>query len=101
MDGYNLHRLQHRLIHSQRHWKLPWERVHGLLQPSVTKQWSVFGAFRFHHVEASVFYLLANALRATGREEDARAALRRVSELHTTSLEVDRRIHDAVVAEAR
>ena len=54
-----------------------------------------------NHEEASIFYLLATALRATGRDEEARAALRRVSELHTTSLEVDRRMHDAMVAGAR
>jgi Flp pilus assembly protein TadD len=51
--------------------------------------------------EASVFYLLASALRATGRDEEARVALRRVSELHTNSIEVDRRMHDAMVAGAR
>ena len=51
--------------------------------------------------EASVFYLLATALRASGRDQEARVALRRVSELHTTSLEVDRRMHDAMVAGAR
>src|SRR5439155_1133774 len=35
------------------------------------------------------------------RELEARAALHRFSELHTTSLEVDRRMHDAMVAGAR
>ena len=38
---------------------------------------------------------------ATGREEEARAALHRVSELHTTSLEVDRKMHEAMVSGAR
>src|SRR5581483_4467563 len=51
--------------------------------------------------EPSIFYLLANALRAAGRSDDAKTALRRVAELHTTSLEVDRRLHDAKVAGAR
>jgi tetratricopeptide (TPR) repeat protein len=58
-------------------------------------------AGEMNHDEASVFYLLATALRATGRDEEARAALHRVSELHTTSLEVDRRMHDAIIAGAR
>ncbi|MGC2198045.1 MAG: tetratricopeptide repeat protein [Terriglobales bacterium] len=58
-------------------------------------------AAEMNHDEASIFYLLATALRATGRDEEARAALHRVSELHTTSLEVDRRMHDAMVAGAR
>jgi len=51
--------------------------------------------------EPTIFYLLAGALRATGREEEAKAALHRVSELHLTSLEADRRSHDAMVAGAR
>jgi len=51
--------------------------------------------------EPTVFYTLATALRAEGRDEEARAALHRVSELHTTSLEADRRSHDAMVAGAR
>lgn len=58
-------------------------------------------AAEMNHDEASVFYLLASALRASGRDEEARVALRRVSELHTTALEVDRRMHDAMVAGAR
>ena len=51
--------------------------------------------------EPTIFYLLAGALRAEGKDEEARSALRRVSELHMTSLEADRRAHDAVVAGAR
>jgi hypothetical protein len=38
---------------------------------------------------------------ATGQEEEAKAALHRVSELHTTSLEVDRKMHEARVTGAR
>ena len=51
--------------------------------------------------EPTVFYLLANALRAEGREDEAKIALRRVSELHMSSLDADRRAHDAMVAGAR
>ncbi len=51
--------------------------------------------------EPTVFYTLAAALRAEGHDEEARVALHRVSELHMTSLEADRRSHDAMVAEAR
>jgi tetratricopeptide (TPR) repeat protein len=51
--------------------------------------------------EPTVFYLLANALREEGRADEARQALRRVSELHMSSLEADRRSHDAMVAGAR
>jgi len=51
--------------------------------------------------EPTIFYLLASALRALGKDDQARAALRRVSELHTTSLEADRRAHDAMVEGAR
>jgi predicted Zn-dependent protease len=58
-------------------------------------------AAEMNHDEASVFYLLANALHASGREEEAREARRRVAELHTSSLEVDRKMHDAMVAGAR
>jgi len=51
--------------------------------------------------EPTIFYLLASALRREGYNEEARAALRRLSELHTTSLRADRRSHDAMVAGAR
>jgi hypothetical protein len=51
--------------------------------------------------ESTVFYTLAAALRAEGYDEEARAALHRVSELHMSSLEADRRLHDAMVAGAR
>jgi len=54
-----------------------------------------------NHDEASVYYLLATALRASGRDEEARVALRRVSELHTNSIELDRKMHEAMVAGAR
>src|SRR5579883_3350784 len=54
-----------------------------------------------NHDEASVFYLLASALRATGRDQEAKAALRRVAELHTNSIELDRKMHEAMVAGAR
>jgi hypothetical protein len=45
--------------------------------------------------------LLASALRAAGRDQEARAALRRVAELHTNSIELDRKMHDAMVAVTR
>jgi len=51
--------------------------------------------------EASIFYLLASALRATGRDDEAKVALRRVAQLHTNSIELDRKMHDAMVAGAR
>jgi len=51
--------------------------------------------------EPMIFYLLASALRAEGHTEEARAALQRVSDLHMTSLEADRKAHDAMVAGAR
>ena len=55
----------------------------------------------FSVFEASVFYLLASALRATGRDEEGKLALRRVGELHTNSIELDRKMHDSMVAGAR
>jgi tetratricopeptide (TPR) repeat protein len=58
-------------------------------------------ASEMNHDEASIFYLLASALHASGREEEAREARRRVAELHTNSIEMDRRMHDAMVAGAR
>ena len=51
--------------------------------------------------EASIFYLLAGAMRATGHDEEAKVALRRVAELHTNSIELDRKMHEAMVAGAR
>ena len=51
--------------------------------------------------EPTIFYLLASALHANGKDAEARSALRRVSELHSTSLEADRRAHDAMVEGAR
>jgi Flp pilus assembly protein TadD len=51
--------------------------------------------------EANVFYLLASAVRATGRDEEARVALRRLPELHTNSIELDRKMHESMVAGAR
>jgi hypothetical protein len=51
--------------------------------------------------EPTVFYTLAAALRAERHDEEGRAALRRVSELHMTFLEADRRSHDAMVAGTR
>ena len=51
--------------------------------------------------EPTTFYLLATALRATGHTEEAKAALRRVSELHLTALQADKLSHDAMVAGAR
>ena len=52
--------------------------------------------------EPSVFYLLASALRAAGRNEEARVALRRVSALHTTALDAEKRaLEDAHVVGAR
>jgi hypothetical protein len=51
--------------------------------------------------EPTVFYTLAAALRAEGYDEEARAALHRVSELPISSLEADRRSNDAMVAGLR
>jgi hypothetical protein len=44
---------------------------------------------------------VASALRATGRDEEAKVALRRVAELHTNSIELDRKMHESMVAGAR
>ncbi|PYX24979.1 MAG: hypothetical protein DMG82_06635 [Acidobacteria bacterium] len=46
-----------------------------------------------------MFYLLASALRATGRDEEGKLALRRVGELHTNSIELDRKMHESMVLE--
>lgn len=52
--------------------------------------------------EPSVFYLLAGALRASGRNEEAKQALRRVTELHANSLEAEKRaLRDANVSGTR
>lgn len=52
--------------------------------------------------EPTIFYLLASALRASGREEEARVALNRVSELHISTLEAEKRaLRDASVANVR
>jgi Flp pilus assembly protein TadD len=41
--------------------------------------------------EPVIFYLLATALRAAGREEEARVAFRRVNELHISTLDAEKR----------
>jgi len=52
--------------------------------------------------EPSAFYLLATALRSTGRNEESRAALRRVAELHTKKLDAEKQaLQDANVIGAR
>ncbi|HEX2711668.1 MAG TPA: tetratricopeptide repeat protein [Candidatus Acidoferrales bacterium] len=52
--------------------------------------------------EPSIFYLLARALRAAGRDEEAKQALRWVTELHTSALDAERRaLRDAKVVGAR
>jgi hypothetical protein len=44
---------------------------------------------------------VASALRATGRDEEGKIALRRVGELHTNSIELDRKMHKSMVGGAR
>ena len=52
--------------------------------------------------ESALFYLLASALRAEGRKEEAQLALKRVSELHATQLEAEKHaLQDASVVGAR
>jgi Flp pilus assembly protein TadD len=52
--------------------------------------------------EPSIFYLLASSLRAVGRGEEAKQALRRVTELHTSSLDAEKRaLRDANVVGVR
>src|SRR5437773_654055 len=52
--------------------------------------------------EPSVFYLLATGLKALGRNQEAKAALKRVSELHATSLEAEKKaLRDANVVGTR
>ncbi len=52
--------------------------------------------------EPAIFYLLASALRAAGRNEEAGQALRRVSDLHTNSLDAEKRaLRDANVVGTR
>jgi Flp pilus assembly protein TadD len=52
--------------------------------------------------EDSLFYLLSKGLRALGREEEAKKALQRVSELHATTLDAQKRaLQDAHVVATR
>ena len=52
--------------------------------------------------EASVFYLLGTACRRAGRSDEARAALQRVSELHSNRLNAQKRaLQDQAVVGAR
>jgi tetratricopeptide (TPR) repeat protein len=51
--------------------------------------------------EATVFYLLGTALRSAGRAQDSRKAFQRVTELHTTKLDANKRaLEDAHVVGA-
>jgi hypothetical protein len=43
----------------------------------------------------------ASALRDAGRDEEGKIALRRVGELHTNSIELDRKMHKSMVGGAR
>ena len=52
--------------------------------------------------EPTVFYALASALRELGRTDEAKQALRRVNELHTSSLEVEKKfLQDSIIVGAR
>jgi len=52
--------------------------------------------------EATIFYLLGTALRAKGREQEARAAFHRVTELHTSNLNAAKKsLEDAHVVNVR
>ena len=49
-----------------------------------------------------MFYLLGTALRAKGREPEARAAFRRVTELHASNLDAAKKsLQDAHVVDVR
>ena len=52
--------------------------------------------------EPSIYYLLATALKTAGRAEEAKQALHRVTELHSNTLDVEKRaLRDAHVVGAR
>jgi len=52
--------------------------------------------------ESALFYLLASALRAEGRKEEAQLALKHVSELHATRLQAEKHaLRHATVVGAR
>ncbi len=52
--------------------------------------------------EPSIYYWLASALKATGRTDEAKQALRRVTELHTNAEETEKRaLQDAHVVGVR
>ena len=51
--------------------------------------------------EAQVFYLLANALRLTGHAAEAKLAMQRVEELHTTALDAERTALQSKIAGSR
>ena len=52
--------------------------------------------------EPTIFYALASALRELGRTDEAKQALRRVNELHTSTLDVEKKfLQDANIVGAR
>ena len=52
--------------------------------------------------EPTVFYALASALRELGRLDEAKQALRRVNDLHTSTLDVEKKfLQDANIVGAR
>ena len=52
--------------------------------------------------EPSIYYWLASALKATGRNDEAKQALRRVTELHANAQDAEKRaLQDAHVVGVR